>query len=306
MLGPILFLLYANYIMKDVQCTWTAFADDFKIGVSYSRDLESDIAEGTNSLQRDLSSISLTAGSWNLKLNPTKCVIIRFGQGTRSQVDDSNSYWIEGKRLQFVSKHRDLGIVVDSSLKFHNHVGQVVGKVGCMMGDLLRSTICRSKDFMVTLFVSHIRPIIDYGSCLWNVGYLGDVRKLESLQRRWTREIDGLSGLDYISRLKDLGLFSVYGRLLRLDLIKIWRAFNSEVDVGLSGLFEMAVSVGTRGHSFKMSIPVCRTEIRRRSFGVRRVLVWNGLPSEVVEAPSVTCFKRRLDASLGDVLYSLL
>merc|ERR1719452_348176 len=78
---------------------------------------------------------------------------------------------------------------------------------------------------MVSLFVSHIRPIIDYGSCLWNVGYLRDVRRLESLQRRWTREIEGLGGLSYVSRLKEVGLYSVCGRLLRLDVVKIWKSF---------------------------------------------------------------------------------
>ena len=33
-LVPVLFLLYANFIMKDVENPWTAFADDFKVGVA--------------------------------------------------------------------------------------------------------------------------------------------------------------------------------------------------------------------------------------------------------------------------------
>ena len=52
------------------------------------------------------------------------------------------------------------------------------------MGDLLRSTICQSNDFMVTLSVSHICPLIDCGYCLKNVRYLGDVYRLELLHRR--------------------------------------------------------------------------------------------------------------------------
>ena len=183
-LGPVLFLLYVNFITKDVECPWTAFADDFKVGVAYCRGSGDSMGEGRDKLQRDLSSIATVAKSWNLIFNPDKCVIIRFGERklVREEV-----YFIEGKRLKFVETHKDLGIVVDSGLRFHGHVGSVVGKVGGIMGDLLRSTICRSKVFMVSLFVSHIRPIIDYGSCLWNVGYLQDVRRLESLQRRWTR-----------------------------------------------------------------------------------------------------------------------
>ena len=171
------------------------------------------------------------------------------------------------------------------------------------MGELLRSTVCRTKDFMVTIFVSHIRPMIDYCCCLWNVGYLEDVRRLESLQRRWTKEISGVEALEYVARLKAIGLYSIQGRLLRADLVKIWKSFNGDIDVGISELFEMAQNVGTRGHSLKMSIPICRSEVMRRSFGVRRVTLWNSLPSGVIEALSVTTFKRLLDDFLGDTLF---
>ena len=44
------------------------------------------------------------------------------------------------------------------------------------MSELLCSTECQGREFMVALFISRIRPIIDYCSCLWNVGYIGDVR----------------------------------------------------------------------------------------------------------------------------------
>ena len=93
-----------------------------------------------------------------MNFNP-ECVIIRFGE---LKLVREEVYFIEGKRLAFVGTHKDLGIVVNSGLRLHGHVNSVVGKVGEIMGDLLRSTICRSKLFMVSLFVSHIRPIIDY------------------------------------------------------------------------------------------------------------------------------------------------
>ena len=57
---------------------------------------------------------------------------------------------------------------------------------------------------MLTLYILLIRPIIEYGSCVWNFGYVEDERRIERLQRKWTREIDGLTGLDYVSRLKKL------------------------------------------------------------------------------------------------------
>ena len=46
--------------------------------------------------------------------------------------------------------------------------------------------------------MSHIRPIIDFYSNAWNVGYLGDIKLLESVQQRWTREIADVSHLAYV------------------------------------------------------------------------------------------------------------
>ena len=303
-LGPILFLIYVNHITKDVHSHWKAFADDFKLCVCYPRDSDVENCDAVQALQRDLNSLCDVSKSWGLRLNPLKCYAMRFGKGTKP-TEESNQYYIEDQLLQFVESYKDLGVTVDSSLRFHQHIRLLTAKAGGLMGELLRSTVCRTKEFMLTLFVSHIRPIIDYCSCVWNVGYLEDIRKLESIQRRWTREIDGLGGLDYVARLKTVGLYSIQGRLLRADLVKIWKSFSAEVDVGVAQLFEMARSVGTRGHSFKMSIPVCRSEVLRRSFGVRRVILWNSLPSKVVEASSVGTFKRLLDEFLGDMLFGV-
>ena len=52
---------------------------------------------------------------------------------------------------------------------------------------------------------------------------------------------------------------------------------------------------GGRGHNFKLFHPHCRTNLRKNFFTVRVVEKWNQLPPEVVNAPSVQAFERRLD-----------
>ena len=301
-LGPLLFLIYVNFITRDVVGSWAAFADDFKISVCYPRKSVQNRVEGVDRLQRDLDSIASASSSWNLKLNPSKCVVIRFGE--RSSDSQLDSYSVRGETVHFVEVYKDLGVMVDSRLRFHRHVDLIVWRAGSMMNNLLRSTICRSRDFMVALWVSHIRPLIEYASCVWNVGYLRDSRRLESLQRRWTREVVGMNGLEYVSRLKNIGLFSIKGRFLRLDLVKVWKCFHAEIDIGLLNVLELATNVGTRGHSFKLSIPVCRSELGRRTFGARVVRAWNSLPSQVVEAATVEVFKTRLDSIVIEELFS--
>ena len=70
--------------------------------------------------------------------------------------------------------------------------------------------------------------------------------------------------------------------------------------MGIANLFEIAEGRNTRRRQFKISIPVCRSEVRRRSNGVRCVMVWNSLPGSVVGCGSV----EGLDLFLGDSLYS--
>ena len=55
-----------------------------------------------------------------------------------------------------------------------------------------------------------------------------------------------------------------------------------------------------------LAIQMCRLVVRRRFFVVRVVSVWNSLPSRVVEADSVECFKRRLDGVLGSRLLTTI
>ena len=59
---------------------------------------------------------------------------------------------------------------------------------------------------MLPLYKSHIRPLIELSSCVWNVGFVGDMKLLQGVQRRWTNVIDGLSDVSYGTRLYRLDL----------------------------------------------------------------------------------------------------
>ncbi|MPC43746.1 hypothetical protein E2C01_037398 [Portunus trituberculatus] len=85
----------------------------------------------------------------------------------------------------------------------------------------MKSTFCHDKGFLITLFNSHIRPSLEFSSIVWNTGYLGDLKFLESPQQRWTKQLAGMTDLKYADPLQALNLYSVQGRLIRADLIKI-------------------------------------------------------------------------------------
>ena len=191
---------------------------------------------------------------------------------------------------------------MDSSLKFHLHVRETARKANGVGFSILKGTVCRSPDFMKSVFISHIRPIIDFASVAWFTGYSGDLKMLEGVQRRWTKKINGYHDLSYSERLARLNLYSIKGRLIRADLILVFKILNGYCP-HLSHLFVRNLNRGIRGHSLKLFIPRCNTDIRSRFFSVRVIDTWNSLPENAVSAHSVEAFKRLLHLALGQRLY---
>ena len=226
--------------------------------------------------QTDIVTLQTTASSWGLKFNQDKCAVIRFQR--KSSTAPPPRYLIGQVEIPLVHSHPDLGVQIDSSLKFHHYISTTAHKAGGLAQNLLKATVCRSLDFMMSFFCSHLRPIIEYCSCVWFTGYVMDLRVLESVQRRWTKRVSGMSDLDYRTRLQILNQYSVQGRLLRGDMIQCWKMFHGKCSIATTNLFTMTPQSGTRGHRFKV---LAATDVRKRSFAVRC-----GMPLE--------CYPRRV------------
>ena len=130
---------------------------------------------------------------------------------------------------------------------------------------------------MMSLYISHIRPLLEFSSSVWNLGYISDLKLLEGVQRRWTKKITGFEDLTYSQRLANLNLYSVKGRLLRSDLIKCWKIFQGKSCINPESLFIIVQGSSTRGHRFKVAHRHCNLEVRRRVFAMRVVQPWNSL-----------------------------
>ena len=124
-LGPVLFLIYINYIASSVDCCCKAFVDDFKFYLSFPQNTCVSILQGMMGLQKDLDKLCSVTRSWNLRLNISKCAVMRFSENNADNRMDCN-YSIDGKLLKFVTSHRDLDMLVESKLRIHDHVGNVV------------------------------------------------------------------------------------------------------------------------------------------------------------------------------------
>ena len=99
--------------------------------------------------------------------------------------------------------------------------------------------------------------------------------------------------LNYLERLKALGISSLERRRLERDLILCYSLFHGICEIHLP--FKLGVSV-TRGNSCKLVKTSCNANAAKYFYTNRTVLAWNSLSDTVVTASSVNAFRKKLNA----------
>jgi len=97
--------------------------------------------------------------------------------------------------------------------------------------------------------------------------HVGQVKKIEFVQRRFTKRFLCCCGLQYSERLVKLEVYSLELRRIRFDLMYVYKLLFGMVYTGVSALF-VADNVDTvaRGHSLKLFVQQSRTDANKYFF----------------------------------------
>ena len=158
----------------------------------------------------------------------------------------------------------------------------------------------KSKEILLPLYKSMIRPHMD--SCIqaWRPHFRKNVDRLEMEQRRATKMMEGLEGLGYLERLRILNLTTLETRFPRADLIEIYTIFKGLNKLDPGRFFDV-VDGATHDHSLKLFKRRVRLDVGKYKFGNRVCDEWSGLAEEVVMAGSLVTFQAKLDHHLRNV-----
>ena len=251
-------------------------------------------------LQGDIDALVAWSDRWQLPFNEGKCKILHLGRN-----NPRIKYTMREVELEAVETERDLGVHIDSSLKFRKQAATAAAKANQILAVIRRSFELIDEFTLPLLYKTLVRPHLEFGNVAWGPFNRADQLLIEKVQRRATRLVTSIRHLPYEERLQTLKLPTLFYRRRRGDMIQMYQLFNGGVDLSPEEFFSTATDDRTRGHSRKVQKPRAESRPRRQSFSVRVVNDWNSLPSAVVGAVNVEQFKSRLDAHWANIRYMI-
>lgn len=294
-LGPLLFVLFVNDLpmhIKNARCTM--YADDTIIYVNGDK-----VSEANDLICDTLATVNEWYIANKLVLNVNKCNAMLISP---NNVDLDNDFEVilNGRAISNVHFTKYLGVIVDSQLKFHCNINELVKKLSQKIAWLGRLRHIVTAPVLSLVYHTYIQPIFDYCCTVWGCNAV-NINAIQKLQNRAARiitsnfDIINVRGEDLVKQLK---WQTIDDRIKYFLNIQMYQAIHGNSPDYLCNSIVMACEsndLSTRSHNtLNVEVPFCRTDVMKRSFIYRGSKLWNNLPDNVQNSESVNVFKHNL------------
>ena len=137
--------------------------------------------------QQGLDNLMEWANTWQMEFNKDKCQILHLGKKNSKQ-----EYTMGGVKLDSTEWEKDLGVLVHNSLRPSLQCSKAVKKANSVLGQLCHGVGFRDKKVFIDLYVTYVRPHLEYAVQAWSPWTLGDMDMLESVQRKAVKAVSNL------------------------------------------------------------------------------------------------------------------
>ena len=197
---------------------------------------------------------------------------------------------------------RDLDVIIDRRLNFAPHVTKLVSQCSTMVNLLFRCFPEAPNKVMVRLFSAIVRPALEYASPIWLPSTKELLTLLESVQRKFTRRLDGCGDLSYMERLVFLSnnttqLAPLQHRFIVADLQLMFQALCGRLDIKSEFIPTLSYMHHTRGHCYKLATHRAAKTVGKNFVYCRRTSLWNSLPNLAFDCVSGSLFRQYLDTN---------
>lgn len=294
-LGPLLFLIYINDIVKDIGSSIRLFADDTSLYI---------VVDSPNAaaftLNRDLENISKWAQEWLVDFNPNKTCSMIISRKINKILHPP--LFMNNIALTETRSHKHLGLTFSDTATWSEHIKNITGKAWTRL-NLLRSLKFKvSRKALEHIYVAFIRPLLEYSDSVWDNCSTETKHLLDAIHIEAARIITGGTKLCGIEKMfTDLGWESLQSRRNKHKLIVFYKILNGLAPQYLSDLVPPLVQQNTRYNLRNydhIQIPHANTNLYYNSFLPSTIRAWNSLDDEIKLSSSVAAFKYRLNRNI--------
>jgi hypothetical protein len=165
-----------------------------------------------------------------------------------------------------------------------------------------------SRKVLINIYLSFIRPVLEYADIVWDNCTWHESILLESVQVEAGRIITGLRINSSKTKLyEELGWEPLYKRREKHKLILMYKIINGHTPNYLSDLVQpYAENVHNYNlcqqiYNENLRLPYCNTVSYNKSCLPSTISLWNEIPASTKTCPSVETSKKKLNSNLKKV-----
>jgi hypothetical protein len=277
--SPVLFSIFIDCVTAGIENRIGLYADDI---VLYGR---AGCQEEVMSIQRDIDRVSEWCISSGMRVNAGKTsFMVTNGSGLTET--HSFTLMLNGLPLRRVDKLRYLGVNLSHDLGWSDHIRSMVTKAKKVIYFIQRNFRGASVASRNRLYLSLVRPILDFASPIWNPHQKQLIYEIESVQRFAARVVANVWGFGdeiCITRLVgDLGWSTLSQRRKETDLCLLFKIVNNLTILDPSTLINSPHYYSRHDHQKKLEQCFYRKTIPFNSFLPRVIREWNCLSNDIV------------------------
>ena len=295
-LGPLLFLVYINDIVNDIESDIKLFADDTSMSLALN-----DPYKRQDILNSDLNKINDWANSWKVRFNEGKTELLNFARNNHPIHDLT----FGSATLHNTQSHKHLGIIFQTNCKWDEQIKSIISKVNLLLSCLKTYKYKLSRKALETMYKSFVLPHFDYADVIWDNCTEEQSNTLEQLHLDGIRTIiGGVRGTSHSKLYEESGFCSLKDRRKHHKLILFYKMINGMCPAYLNNLAPKLVSERNPYHRRRLSerdIPRYRTDLFCNSFFPSTTKLWNDLPENVKNTKSISEFKRYISLQTNPV-----
>lgn len=232
---------------------------------------------------------------WLLKFNPNKTKAVFFTTKSSYELPE---IFFQHCKLEYISTHKHLGLHLASDLKWSEHINIIVNKALKKLGLLKKLKFSLGKNSLSKMYITFVRPILEYASVVWDGCSQHDIDKLEKVQLYAARIVTGLPIIASKTSLYfETGWETLSARRMTSKLTTMYKIHNKCVPEYLSQIIPNTRSNDSAYRTRNIenySLPRCRTELFKKSFIPDTIQLWNTLSIGVRNETSIQRFKNSL------------